>query len=90
MSSRYLESELIKRENRRGERTLPWVTPVLKVILALPTFDCGSGENGDVLAKVKRNLGGFRKALLPQKLCAEGHIGEVDTSTANRKMIRDP
>jgi hypothetical protein len=28
---------LIKRENRRGESTLTWATPVLKVILALRT-----------------------------------------------------
>ena len=41
MSSRYLESALIKSENRRGESTLPWATPVLKVIFALPTFPCG-------------------------------------------------
>ncbi len=29
MSSRHLDSVLIKREKRRGERTLSWVTPVL-------------------------------------------------------------
>ena len=32
---KYKDRALIKRERRRGERTLPWATPVLKVILAL-------------------------------------------------------
>ena len=43
MSSRYLESALMKSENRRGESTLPWVTPVLKVILHYLLFPVGDG-----------------------------------------------
>ena len=35
ISDRYSDRALMKREKRRGERTLPWSTPVLKVILAL-------------------------------------------------------
>ena len=36
ISDRYRDRAFIKREKRRGDRTLPWATPVLKVILALP------------------------------------------------------
>ena len=35
ISDRYRDRAFIKREKRRGDRTLPWATPVLKVILAL-------------------------------------------------------
>jgi hypothetical protein len=36
MSERYRDRALMKREKRRGDRTLPWATPVSNVILALP------------------------------------------------------
>jgi len=36
MSDRYRDRTLMKREKRRGDRTLPWATPVLNVVLALP------------------------------------------------------
>ena len=39
---KYKDRALIKRERRRGERTLPWATPVLKVILALSMSVWGS------------------------------------------------
>jgi hypothetical protein len=35
-SERYRDRALMKREKRRGDRTLPWATPVSNVILALP------------------------------------------------------
>jgi hypothetical protein len=34
-SDRYRDRALMKREKRRGDRTLPWATPVLNVILAM-------------------------------------------------------
>ncbi len=36
MSVLFSDRSFIKREKGRGERTLTWVTPVLKVILTLP------------------------------------------------------
>ncbi len=36
MSDRYRDMTLMKRGKRRGDRTLPWTTPVLNVILTIP------------------------------------------------------
>jgi hypothetical protein len=59
MSERYRDRALMKREKRRGDRTLPWATPVSNVILALPIPFSGSLTVVCLYKDFKRSISGI-------------------------------
>ena len=59
ISDRYSDRALMKSEKRRGERTLPWATPVLKVILALTISVRGSRTVVTSCRDFRRSMSGI-------------------------------
>ncbi len=59
ISVKYRDRAFIKREKRRGDRTLPWSTPVLKVILTLPMSVWGIGTVVCSYRDFRRSISGI-------------------------------